>query len=99
MTARSRRLPILFWCSVVYLIIELGFSAQLLVMAGSLITHEQLESLEIVGRSLSGIAITLFLISGIVKSALRWYVKSIAISLVTMVTVATVWFVQEMVVM
>jgi len=90
---------VLFWCSLVYLIIELGFSAQLLVMAGSVITHDELESLEIVGRSLSGIAITLFLIGGIVKSALRWYVKSVAISLVTVVTIATVWFVQEMVVM
>ena len=98
-TPKRKGLPALFWCSVVYLIIELGFSAQLLVMAGSVITHDQLESIELVGRSLSGIAITLFLISGLVKSKLRWFVKTVAIGFVTLVTIVTVWTLQEMVVM
>ena len=94
-----RVLPVLFWCSVVYLVVELGFSAQLLVLAGSVITHDQLESIELVGRSLSGIAVTLFLIGGLVKSKWRWFVKTAAIGLVALVTMATVWAVQEMVVM
>ncbi|MEO0393854.1 MAG: hypothetical protein AAF213_11520, partial [Pseudomonadota bacterium] len=96
---RLKRLPFLFWCSVVYLIVELGFSAQLLVMAGSQITPEQLDSIELVGRTLSGIAITLFLIAGVTKAALPWRVKTAGIALITLVTIATVWTVQEVVIM
>ena len=96
--AYKRRLPGLFWCSLAYLIVELAFSAQLLELAGSSIDADRLNSIEYVGRTLSGIAVSLFLISYVVKRYRPGVGRYLRVLIVTMVTIACVWGIQEMVI-
>lgn len=95
-TNKRQRLPILFWCSLAYLIVELAFSAQLLELAGSSIDAARLNSIEYVCRTLSGIAVSLFLISYIAKRYRPGLPRFCSALTITLVTIAGVWLIQEM---
>lgn len=76
----------------------MAFAAQLLELAGSRISEDQLHRIELVGRSLSGIAIALFFISWLVK---RGWSKTLMIILVPVslvVCIVSVWVIQEVMV-
>ena len=53
-----------------YLLVELGFNARLLDTVGGTATAEEIDSIEIYGRWISGAALTLFSWSGVFKNAI-----------------------------
>lgn len=74
----------LFWLTLIYLIVELSFSAKLLDVAGGVSTQSDINSIEIYGRILSGIALSLVALHFLWSKERPWlYTKSIGIVLVS----------------
>ncbi|MBV6632073.1 MAG: hypothetical protein KI792_03460 [Alphaproteobacteria bacterium] len=94
----AKGLPILFWCSLLYLVTELAFAAQLLELAGSRISEDQLNRVEAVGRSLSGIAVALFIIGWLVKRDWSRALKGVLIPVTLILSIVVVWVIQEVIV-
>ncbi|MEM6902078.1 MAG: hypothetical protein AAF556_02405 [Pseudomonadota bacterium] len=91
----SKGLPLLFWLSLLYLVTELAFAAQLLELAGSRINEDQLHRIELVGRSLSGIAIALFIFGWLAKRRWPKALKRLLVPVILALTIGIVWLVQE----
>ena len=69
-TASERITPaIMLVLTATYLLVELGFNARLLDTVGGTATVEEIDSIEIYGRWISGAALTLFFWSGLFKKA------------------------------
>lgn len=69
-TASERVTPaIMLVLTATYLLVELGFNARLLDTVGGTATVEEIDSIEVYGRWISGAALTLFFWSGIFKKA------------------------------
>ena len=60
---------IMLLLTAIYLLVELGFNARLLDTVGGTATVEEIDSIEIYGRWISGAALTLFVWSGLFKKA------------------------------
>ncbi len=69
-TRTERMTPaIMLVLTATYLLVELGFNARLLDIVGGTATAEEIDSIEIYGRWISGAALTLFAWSGLFKKA------------------------------
>lgn len=81
----------LFWLTLVYLIVELSFSAKLLDVAGGVSTQSDIDSIEIYGRILSGVALSLAALHFFWKR--EWtsmYLTSIGIVLISIIAMYSV---------
>jgi hypothetical protein len=70
MTARQTGVVALL--TAVYLCIELAFNARLLDVVGGAANSEQIHQIETWGRSLSGAAVALFVLTSMLKKSNRW---------------------------
>jgi len=96
--SEAPKLGTLFCCSVIYLAFELSFAAQLLDLAGTHITTDQLESLEIAGRLLSGTALALFALSFYLRKPRKLLARAVLIPLITGLCIAAMWALQHRIV-
>lgn len=81
-TASERVTPaIMLVLTATYLSVELGFNARLLDIVGGTATAEEIDSIEIYGRWISGAALTLFVWSGVFKKAFAAKLHAVQLSI------------------